>query len=150
MNRILAAVDLTDATQPVLRNSAEWARAEHAKLAVLYAMPMKSPMQTAVWSGSASMIMPIVDDNAEYADSMDRVRRAVDALALAQTECLCQRGAPVETIRDVAVRIHADLIVIGSHGHGRFFHTLFGSVREALLADPPCPVLVVPGRKVLS
>jgi nucleotide-binding universal stress UspA family protein len=150
MHRILAAVDFSDATQPVLRTSAEWARQENAALSVLYAMPEPILVDTIAWSGGTSVVPPIMHDENDFAQSLNRVHEAIEAIGLPEAECLCERGDAVETIREVAARIHADLIVIGSHGHGRFFHALFGSVREALLASPPCPVLVVPGRTILS
>jgi nucleotide-binding universal stress UspA family protein len=38
----------------------------------------------------------------------------------------------------------ADLLVLGSHGHGRLHHTVLGSVSEECIRKAPCPVLVVP------
>jgi nucleotide-binding universal stress UspA family protein len=50
--------------------------------------------------------------------------RAADAL------CAAARGA--------------DLLVLGSHGHGRLRHTVLGSVSEECVRRAPCPVVVVP------
>lgn len=146
MHRILAAVDLSDSTQPVLQTSADLARAENAILSVLYAMPVATPINAVAWSGGTYLVSPMGDDQADYELSLGFLHQVIDSTGVASAECLCERGAAVDTIRDTAARIHADLIVIGSHGHGRLFHTMFGSVREALLSDPPCPVLVVPSR----
>jgi nucleotide-binding universal stress UspA family protein len=52
------------------------------------------------------------------------------------------QGAAVETLLDAAET--ADLLVLGSHGHGRLFHAVLGSVAEACLRRSSCPVLVVP------
>jgi nucleotide-binding universal stress UspA family protein len=144
MQRILAAVDLSDSTQPVLHASAELARAEKASLSVLYAMPVATPINAVAWSGGTYLASPMGEDEADYDLSLGFLHQVVETTGLTDADCLCERGAAVETIRETAARIHADLIVIGSHGHGRFFHTMFGSVRESLLADPPCPILVVP------
>lgn len=144
MHRILAAVDLSDSTQLVLQTSANLARAENARLAVLYAMPVATPINAVAWSGGTYLVSPMGDDQADYELSLGFLHQVADAVGLADADCMCERGSAVEAIRETAARIHADLIVVGSHGHGRFFHTMFGSVREALLADPPCPVLVVP------
>jgi nucleotide-binding universal stress UspA family protein len=38
----------------------------------------------------------------------------------------------------------ADLLVLGSHGHGRLFHAVLGSVAEACVRSAVCPVVVVP------
>lgn len=39
---------------------------------------------------------------------------------------------------------HLDLLVCGSHGHGRMLRSLIGSVSGELLDLPNCPVLLVP------
>jgi nucleotide-binding universal stress UspA family protein len=38
----------------------------------------------------------------------------------------------------------ADLLVLGSHGHGRLHHAVVGSVAEACIRAAACPVVVVP------
>jgi nucleotide-binding universal stress UspA family protein len=38
----------------------------------------------------------------------------------------------------------ADLLVLGSHGHGRLFHAVLGSVAEACIRRALCPVVVIP------
>jgi nucleotide-binding universal stress UspA family protein len=50
------------------------------------------------------------------------------------------------TAPDVLVEAarRADLLVLGSHGHGRLFHAVLGSVAEACTRAAPCPVVVVP------
>lgn len=38
----------------------------------------------------------------------------------------------------------ADLLVLGSHGHSRVWHTVLGSVAEECVRSATCPVVVVP------
>jgi nucleotide-binding universal stress UspA family protein len=38
----------------------------------------------------------------------------------------------------------ADLLVLGSHGHGRARHTVLGSVSEECVRKATCPVVVIP------
>jgi nucleotide-binding universal stress UspA family protein len=38
----------------------------------------------------------------------------------------------------------ADLLVLGSHGHGRLFHAVVGSVTDECIRSATCPVVVVP------
>jgi nucleotide-binding universal stress UspA family protein len=40
----------------------------------------------------------------------------------------------------------ADLLVLGSHGHSRTWHTVLGSVTEACVRHATCPVVVIPDR----
>jgi len=65
----------------------------------------------------------------------------VDATAL------MVQGQTAESILKEADRLKAELIVIGSHGHGAVHHLLVGSVSEHVLRKAKCPVLVVPTHK---
>ncbi len=53
-------------------------------------------------------------------------------------------GGPARIIADVATGIGADVIVIGTRGHGAAAGLLLGSVTQRLLHLAPCPVLAVP------
>jgi len=51
---------------------------------------------------------------------------------------------------DVLVRAaaDADLLVLGSSGHGRLFHAVVGSTAEACIRAAVCPVVVIPVPRV--
>lgn len=52
-------------------------------------------------------------------------------------------GQPTEIICEMAERLPADLIVMGTHGRDGFAHRLLGSVAERTLRRAPCPVLTL-------
>ena len=56
-------------------------------------------------------------------------------------------GSPATEIVRRAQEIEADLIVMGTHGHGGLAHAVLGSVTERVLHKSQCPVLVVPVRQ---
>jgi nucleotide-binding universal stress UspA family protein len=81
------------------------------------------------------------------------LRPLEDAVALAQergiearTELL--RGETVCEIVAYADTMDADLIVVGSRGHGALSSALLGSVSRGVLHEARRPVLIVRGRKV--
>ncbi len=51
-------------------------------------------------------------------------------------------GHPAEVLADAAVG--AQLLVVGSRGHGTFAGMLLGSVSQHCVQHAPCPVVVVP------
>ncbi|MHC4991317.1 MAG: universal stress protein [Planctomycetota bacterium] len=68
---------------------------------------------------------------------------------------LATDGCPVEPLMvegdgtvgkivDEAQRLEADLIVVGSHGHGKLYEMLIGSTCEGILRKVGIPVLIVP------
>lgn len=54
-------------------------------------------------------------------------------------------GRPNEMIAAAAHETGADLIVVGSHGHGAFMSLIHGSVSGQVIRSASCPVLVVRG-----
>lgn len=85
---------------------------------------------------------------------MDFVAEAADQLKASLAQALGDSpGIAVETsvvegqsapvLLDAAK--DADLLVVGSHGHGRFAGMLMGSVSTHCVEHSPCPVVVVRG-----
>jgi len=66
---------------------------------------------------------------------------AAGARVSLQTEI--REGQPWREILAAAEEGPADLVVVGTHGHGGFERLLLGSVAEKLLHRLPCPVLTV-------
>ncbi len=56
-------------------------------------------------------------------------------------------GAPKHLIVEEAERWHADLIMVGTHGHGPVGRFLLGSVAHAVVLHAPCSVEVVRSRQ---
>lgn len=86
----------------------------------------------------------------QVAEEFHREHRQVQALAdnlrssnVGATALLIQ-GSIVETIVREAERLDADIMVVGSHGHGAVFDLLVGSISEGLVRKSTRPVLVVP------
>ena len=52
------------------------------------------------------------------------------------------RGRPASSIVDEAVGLNADLVVVGSRGHGTIATMLLGSTAAEVVDHAPCPVLV--------
>ena len=53
-------------------------------------------------------------------------------------------GSPIDCLRQEAFDWDADLIVVGSHGHGRDGRMLLGGTTEQLVNDLPTSVLIYP------
>jgi len=63
----------------------------------------------------------------------DRVNVTVRSLA----------GDIPRIILSEAERINADLIILGSHGHGNLYHALLGGVGQKVKRKARCPVMLV-------
>jgi nucleotide-binding universal stress UspA family protein len=61
----------------------------------------------------------------------------------AKCETILRDGLPAREILDAARSWEADLVVIGSQGHGHFEQFVLGSVANAVVRGAHCPVLLV-------
>lgn len=65
---------------------------------------------------------------------------------LAATALMVQ-GPTAETLLAQAEKLGADMLIVGSHGHGAMYNLVVGSVTEDLIRRSNLPVHVVPVRK---
>ncbi len=140
---ILVAVDLSSASQKILQYVETLALDLSAKVWLLHA---EKPDLGFVGFGPGrpeSVLDHVADKfekkRKELQDEADKLQNfGIDA------KTLVVQGAAVEVILDEASKLKADLIVVGSHGHGAVYHLLVGSVSEGVLHRSTCPVLIVP------
>jgi len=59
---------------------------------------------------------------------------------------LLVQGPTVQTILKEADKVDAEVIVVGSHGRGKLFDLVVGSVSAGVIRKAKVPVLVVPSR----
>jgi nucleotide-binding universal stress UspA family protein len=94
---------------------------------------------------------------AHDADVIDQVRSAAGADQLQPAEAMLQAaglsfesevvgGDPARVLIEAIEREGCDAVIMGTHGTGRRFASLFGSVSGALLQHSPVPVTVVRAR----
>lgn len=82
------------------------------------------------------------EERAEASDTTEELARLVRLLGV-PAETRVEIGDPGVTICDVAAEVGADVVVLGSHGHGWLQRVLLGSVSHFVLQHAPCPVLVM-------
>jgi nucleotide-binding universal stress UspA family protein len=61
-----------------------------------------------------------------------------------EAETTVRQGQPAEVLVEVAA--NADMLVVGSRGHGGFTGLLLGSVSAQCAHHAPCPLVIVRGR----
>ncbi len=81
---------------------------------------------------------------AEILDKAIAEARNATGQAAAEIHPHVVEGNPAQALFDLAKG--ADLLVVGSRGHGGFTGALLGSVSQHVVHHAPCPVVVVRGR----
>jgi nucleotide-binding universal stress UspA family protein len=144
MKTILVAIDFSNVTDLVVRHASDLAAALGAKVCVLY-VEAPEPDFVGYGPGPDYVRLHVAETRSEHREHIMEIAESLEAKGL-EAEARDIRGPAVETILDQADDVGADLIVLGSHGHGALLHLLLGSVSEGVLKRATCPVLVVPSR----
>jgi nucleotide-binding universal stress UspA family protein len=88
----------------------------------------------------------------QMAQQFRRERQEVEQLAASLREAgidatgLTIQGPTVDAVIAEAAKLGADLLAVGSHGHGAAYDLAVGSVSAGIIRKAQTPVLVVPAR----
>ena len=142
MSHILAAVDFSDFANSVVAQAERFGKALGAPVTLIH-VAAPNPDFVGYEAGPQTV-----------RDARAETLRAEHAKLLEHATELCERGvnanavlvegASAATILKEADRLEADLIVIGSHGHGKVYEVLVGSVCDGVVRRSTCPVMIVP------
>ena len=134
---ILVAVDGSPDAEAALTHASALARDQRARLTLLTAIP-PIPATALLATGAAPPRGEVVNHYSEL------LRRATDALPddISVTTLLVE-GPAAKALIERARSGAFDLIVMGSHGHGRLHQSLLGYVSQKVLHASPIPVLLM-------
>ena len=140
--RLLVAMDLSDVTQPIMDAVIRVANANQAKAWLLHVAEPEPDFMG--YDAGPEVVRDQVAR--EFRDEHRQIQRLAEELRQVgvDSKALLFQGSIVETILKQVERLEADLVVIGSHGHGAVFDLLVGSVCNGVLKQARVPVLVVP------
>ena len=154
---IVCAVDIDGGEAPrALTVAADLAARLDLPLVVAYVAPLGGPSAGDPLAGGEAVIgvpgpaipYPVALPDSELAEVRDEARRRVEQLLAqwhvddAQIEVALDAAVADGLRRSATVR-DAELLVIGSRGRGTVRAALLGSTSHSLVADAPCPVVVV-------
>jgi nucleotide-binding universal stress UspA family protein len=142
MKIILAALDFSAVGTAVIEQAARLAEGFGAKLWLVH-VAAPDPDFVGYDAGPPNVRDQVAH---ELRDAHRRVQDAANGLRARGLDAaaLQVQGPTADTIVSEAERLGADVIILGSHGHGALHRALLGSVSEGVLRSAACPVLIVP------
>lgn len=142
MRRILAAVDFSEVSDAVVSHAASLAQAFSARLLLLH-VAAPDPEFVGLEVGPQTVRDARADElRREHRELQRRASELRDRGFNA--EAFLIQGPTVDTILERAEHLDADLLVLGSHGHGAAYRALLGSISGGVLRRATVPVLIVP------
>lgn len=142
---ILAAIDFSPVTEQVLQALERIGTSMPAHVWLVHVAP-PDPDFVGYGTGPEGVRSQVAVEHHERHRALqahaDRLRKAG-----VETTSLLLQGATVATLMSEAEHLSASLIVLGSHGHGRIYDLVVGSVAEGVVRASTLPVLLVPAQR---
>ena len=139
MKRIMVATDGSAAADEAVEFGVDLARDEGAKIIFVHVVPYSHLVSTNGFGLMGQVPYEPTEWDEELLDEAQAMARREGVPA--GTALL--RGEPVAEIVRHADALDADLIVVGSRGHGTIASALLGSISRGVLSTSTRPVLVV-------
>ncbi len=138
MQRIVVGVDTSDRAAFVLSEAIALAQAGRAKLIVVrgIGLPVEFPLEALSIAPDA---MPATLQKITQ-QGLDRFVAKVPPDVFERAEA--RIGTPWQVVCDAAKEHHANLVIVGTHGHGAI-DRLLGTTAARVVNHAPCSVLVV-------
>jgi nucleotide-binding universal stress UspA family protein len=142
--RIVAGVDGSPSSIHALRWAWRQAHATGAALTVVTAWHSAAVYGEGSPLGAYAVVgFPVVDwEEAARSQLEHTLRDTLGEDGYRGVARVVSRGYPAAVLIEAAT--DADLLVVGSHGHGGFIGTLLGSVSLHLAHHAPCPLTIIP------
>jgi nucleotide-binding universal stress UspA family protein len=163
MKCILVPIDFSGATPRVIALARQLAKALDAEIHLVHVkeltaaatpgtlgyglvgMPELAPMSGMPVPGCEPMPQPVPEDEGQKSKLAQWQKEiAQDGIKVSLHE---PTGAVAEEILNQADVLNADLIVMGTHGHGAMYNLLVSCATKGVLKHSTRPVLLVPGRR---
>jgi len=142
VTRVLCPVDFSDASRHALDHAvmiAGWFRSPLTVMHVRHPMFIAEP---------PILFADMADDAADSLDDVSaRLETWLGPVRAAGITCdvlAVDGNNPATRIVEAVAHVHADLVVMGTHGRHGFERLLLGSVAERVVRSCPCPVVTVP------
>jgi nucleotide-binding universal stress UspA family protein len=134
---IIVGVDGSASSQRALAWALRQAEATGATVQAVLAWSVPTSYGTGV------MVLPGVQWQADAKETLEAaVASASSAYPEVPVQCHTIEGHPATVLLHQAK--DADLLVVGSRGHGGFVGALIGSVSHHVIHHAPCPVVIIP------
>jgi nucleotide-binding universal stress UspA family protein len=148
LKRILCPVDFSEFSRRALDHALGVARCYEATVTALHVVAPVSAIATNPFSFGVEtppppMVLPQVD-RAAIAAHLQRLADEEQVPGVTVETVVAEAPDVYREILVQADRLHADLVVMGTHGRSGFERLFLGSTAEKILRKARCPVMTVP------
>ena len=144
MKTIVAAVDFSDSTPVVIDAAVQMAGAFGAKLHVIHVLEPEPAYTAYGFTPDEFPAMHLFQEEARK-----RAAKRLEELTVPLSDVTVKliEGSPLLGVLDYVKASNADLVMVGTHGHGVVASLLLGSVAEGMVRKAEVPTMVIPVKK---
>ncbi|MDA3873061.1 MAG: universal stress protein [Kiritimatiellae bacterium] len=142
---ILLALDLSPATEMLISRIRTLFPKQHAHITLLH-VAEPEPEFVGYDPGPQTVRDQVAERCREAHARLQDIARDLQQDGY-EAQALQVQGSYADCILSTSQKTEADLIAMGSHGHGAMHHLLLGSTSEHVLKKARCPVLIIPTRE---
>jgi nucleotide-binding universal stress UspA family protein len=136
MKTILVPIDFSEGTPQIIQQAVTLAKAFSS---MVYLVHIELPNEDI----SGKEIDQTEDEFSSEAKKLNQLAQAIRQEDI-ETHAILAQGVATIAILDEIEKVDADLIVMGTHGHGVISSALLGGVSQGIVKKAKCPVLLVP------
>lgn len=138
MKTIVAPVDFSAGTSKVIEQTVALAKAFASTVYLLHSV-------TPIEDSSSKASTDMEEIFREESNMLNQYAQTIRDQGI-ETHAILIEGVTAITILDEAKNVSADLIVMGTHGHGVIADALLGGASQGVVRKSTCPVHLVPTR----
>ena len=142
MKTFLVPVDFSAVSNEIIDTAVTFARSFEGKVVLLHVI--QPPIITSEYALPVEAVQEaIIAGENEATVKLTACARVFQATGLG-FEAIVRHGPPVYAILEEAEKVKADFIIMGSHGHGKFYDLLVGSTASGVMKGAKCGVIIMP------
>lgn len=148
LKNIVLSTDFSKLADNALSTAVAMCRRQGAKLHVIHVVENRFIMAPTEMYAAAIYVVPELESIAKQ--KLESLEKSIKAKAIIDLQTHLVFANAADGIRDKAIEIGADLIVMGTHGASGFRNMFLGSTAYNVIKNTTIPVLTVPGNKKIT
>lgn len=140
MQKILVPIDFSNGIEQIVQKSMQMAKAFAGSI---YLIHIEQPIKDSSGRDHGDPVDEMTNDYPIETAKLNALAKRIRDDGI-ETHAIFVRGVPSLSILEVEQEISAELIVMGTHGHGVVTGILLGGVSQTIIKNSACPVLLVP------
>ncbi len=148
MKRILVAIDLMDETDQLIETAKRLIKQCNGELCIVHSESIENYLVSSEFDIYPSIEIPAMIDirKKSIETQLKKIAAGLTKEGIV-SQCILMDGTTAENILKEANEFKADLIIIGSHKHGRFYHLILGSLHDRLINNSSIPIMIIPPKE---